>query len=181
MRFPAYDYHWEIGGFGANFTCDATTVLGDVQTAWFTPTCSNLYPQIISAWGSNPAYTPGTNMLNVAVHGVKAPMIYTESKNFVLSTYNNVDMKFLDRSYGTASADDLLSFQQNKFLTYVDDGDDEITIGVGIVEAFNVRTASSLIPAKADLTFEASVVARNGDLTGFTLEPTTVTIAAGTH
>ena len=179
IRFPDYDYNTELVGFGHVSTCDASSTNGATVTPWFTPTCTNAYKNTIIASGENPSYSVSNNMLTVTINNVKSPVSFAQLKNFEIAIYDTTTKAFLDRSYGTASADDLLRFMQNKFVTSVQDGEATQTVGTGVIIPWTIQTPSKFTPAKVALSFTPLVVARDGVTTGFTITPEIVTIAAG--
>jgi hypothetical protein len=159
VRFPDYDFAWELPGFGKTYTCAATKLVYNVSTPWFEPeACTNSYENTVIASGSNTAYlTSGKEMLNFMISKMKSPSLYTNTKNIEIATYDNTTKAFIDRSYGTASADDILIFAQDKFETFVGDGDDTIEIGTGVILTYELRTSSPLIPFKVPVTFVSSI------------------------
>lgn len=110
IRFPEYDYNWELIGYGNVHTCDASSSDGTTVTPWYTPTCTNSYKNIIVAGGENPNYSVSPHTLTVTVNNVMTPTSYTPLKNFEIAIYDNVAKKFIERSHGTASSDDILTF-----------------------------------------------------------------------
>jgi len=46
---------------------------------------------------------------------VKSPASYSTTKNFLIATYDSSTKAYIDRTYGTASDDDLLTFKTSKF------------------------------------------------------------------
>ena len=86
------------------------------STEWYTPNCTNTYSNIIIANGdSSPAYNDNSNVLSLEVESVKSPASYATTKNFLVATYDRATKAYIDRTYGTASDDDLLTFKTSKF------------------------------------------------------------------
>lgn len=88
----------------------------DAISDWYTPNCTNTYFNKVIVGGDNtPAYTDLSKMLSLEIESIKSPSSFTTTKNFLIASYNSATMSYIDRTWGTASDDDLLKFSATKF------------------------------------------------------------------
>lgn len=117
IGFPDYDYMWEMPGFGNTHACAGNIVTSDDTSSWYTPLCTNTYAhKLILNGETSPSYTGATGeMLSLSIENVKSPSYFPMTKNFVIASFDTATGSYIDRSYGTASDDDLLTFTSEKF------------------------------------------------------------------
>ena len=96
VRFPDYDYTWELPGFGSTHTCDGNILSVGSSADWFTPNCTNTYSNTIIADGTtSPAYSDFTNILSLEIENVKSPASFAATKNFLIATYDSSTKSYI--------------------------------------------------------------------------------------
>eukprot|EP00358_Blepharisma_japonicum_P005528 CAMPEP_0202941272 /NCGR_PEP_ID=MMETSP1395-20130829/1391_1 /ASSEMBLY_ACC=CAM_ASM_000871 /TAXON_ID=5961 /ORGANISM="Blepharisma japonicum, Strain Stock R1072" /LENGTH=1186 /DNA_ID=CAMNT_0049636345 /DNA_START=641 /DNA_END=4198 /DNA_ORIENTATION=- len=180
-RFPIENFDRELPGLNDSYNCSTLAVSKAASTttsSWVSSvTCSNPYHNLLVMSGASGSI--GTSYyLQTTFTNVKSSSSEGISKAFVMSVFNVDTMSIIDRSYGTASSGDVVSYVDEKQDIIISTADGILEVTPGTQITFYIHTSSTKMPVRSDLVFTYQLLG-NGVKNLVTISPTAITLSKG--